>query len=75
MLNGNFFINLLSNNFPGSYVYITEWVDMEWTKVGINQGPIQEFVLREWVKTWKSSCTSEPRIKLGTCQILSRSSD
>jgi len=23
------FINLLNNNFPGSYVYITEWEDME----------------------------------------------
>jgi len=70
-----FFTNLLSNNFPGSYVYITEWEDMEWTKVGMNQGPIPEFILREWVKIWKSSGTSEPRIKPGTCRTLSRSSD
>jgi hypothetical protein len=38
------FINLLNNNFPGSYVYITEWEDMEWTKVGMHQGPIPEFI-------------------------------
>jgi hypothetical protein len=75
MANGNYLlINLTVISQDNMFTSLNGRI-MEWTTVGMDQGPIPEFILREWVKTWKSSGTAEPRIKLGTCQTLTRSSN